>query len=67
MSTGSTASRADTGPVREWAAANGFTVSTRGRISAEVIEANTNWGAGDGAAEQPGLPKVTDPFTVSFT
>ena len=67
MSTGSTASRADAGPIREWAAANGFTVSARGRISAEVMEAYTNRGAGDGAAEKPGLPKVTDPFMVSFT
>jgi len=67
MSTGSTASRADVGPIREWAAANGFTVSARGRISAEVMEAYTNRGAGDGAAAKPGLPKVTDPFMVSFT
>ena len=63
----STAPRADTGAIREWAAANGFTVAARGRISAEVVEAYTNRGAGDGAAEKPGLPKVTDPFTVSFT
>ena len=66
MSTGSTAPRADTRPIREWAAANGFTVSARGRISAEVMEAYTNRGAGDGAAGKPGLPKVTDPFMVSF-
>src|SRR5215216_7524638 len=29
------APRESTGPIREWAAANGFTVSDRGRISAE--------------------------------
>ena len=67
MSTGSTAPREDTGSIRGWAAANGFTVSARGRISGEVMEAYTNRGAGDGAAAKPGLPKVTDPFTVSFT
>ena len=63
----STAPREDTRPIREWAAANGFTVSARGRLSAEVMEAYTNRGAGDGAAAKPGLPKVADPFTVSFT
>ena len=67
MSVASTAPRADAGPIREWAAANGFTVSARGRISAEVMEAYTNRGAGDGAAAKPGLPKVADPFMVSFT
>ena len=67
MSPGSTASREGMGPIREWAAANGFTVSARGRISAEVMEAYPNRGAGDGAAAKPGLPKVTDPFMVSFT
>jgi len=67
MSTGSTASRADVGPIREWAAANGFKVSARGRISAEVMQAYTNRGDGHGAVEKPGLPKVADPFMVSFT
>jgi hypothetical protein len=67
LSTGSTAPREGAGPIREWAAANGFTVSARGRISTEVMEAYTNRGAGDGAAAKPGLPKVTDPFMVSFT
>ena len=67
MSVASTAPRADTGAIREWAAANGFTVSGRGRLSAEVMEAYTNRGAGGGAATKPALPKVTDPFTVSFT
>ena len=67
MSMASTAPRADTGPIRERAAANGVTVSARGRISAEFMEAYTNRNAGGGAAEKPGLPKVTDPFTVSFT
>ena len=67
MSTGSTAPREGMGPIREWAAANGFTVSARGRISGAVLEAFTNRGAGGGAAAKPGLPKVTDPFMVSFT
>lgn len=31
--------RADVAAIREWARANGFTVSDRGRISAEVREA----------------------------
>ena len=67
LSTGSTAPREDAGPIREWAAVNGFTVSARGRISGEVLEAYTNPGAGGGAAAKAGLPKVTDPFMVSFT
>ena len=67
MSMASTAPREGAGPIREWAAANGFTVSARGRISAEVMQAYTNRGVGDGAAAKPGLPKVTDPFMVSFT
>ena len=67
MSVASTAPRADMGPIREWAAANGFTVSARGRLSGEVMEAYTNRGAGGGPATKPGLPKVTDPFTVRFT
>jgi hypothetical protein len=66
MSTASTAPREATGPIQEWAVANGFTVSARGRISAEVMEAYKNRGAGAGAADNPGLPKVADPFTVSF-
>jgi len=67
VSTGSTGPRQDAGPIREWAAVNGFTVSARGRISAEVMQAYVNRGAGGGAAPKPGLPKVTDPFMVSFT
>ena len=66
MSTASAAPREATGTIREWAVANGFTVSARGRISAEVMEAYKNRGAGDGAADNPGLPKVADPFKVSF-
>ena len=67
MSVASTAPRTDTGAIREWAAANGFTVSARGRISAEVMEAYTNRGAGGDAGAKRGLPKVADPFRVSFT
>ena len=42
-----------TATIREWAVANGFTVSARGRISAEVMEAYKNRGAGAGAADNP--------------
>jgi hypothetical protein len=66
MSTASAAPREAAGTIREWAVANGFTVSARGRISAEVMEAYKNRGVGDGAADSPGLPKVADPFKVSF-
>jgi len=68
--TASTAPREATVLIREWAAANGLTVAARGRISAEVLQAYENRGAGtaaaDEAAKKPGLPKVTDPFKVSF-
>ena len=68
MSTASAASPSEAaGTIREWAVANGFTVSARGRISAEVMEAYKNRDAGDGAADNPGLPKVADPFKVSFS
>lgn len=33
------AGQRDYGPVREWAAANGYTVSERGRVPAAVLEA----------------------------
>ncbi len=39
MSSVSRASREDAKAIREWAAAQGLTVSARGRISAEVLEA----------------------------
>jgi hypothetical protein len=64
MSTASTTPPIATGPIREWAAANGFTVSTRGRISAQVMKAYKARDAGDGVAQKPGLPKITDPFKV---
>ena len=68
--TASTAPREATVLIREWAAANGLTVAARGRISAEVLQAyesrGTGAGAADDAAKKPGLPKVTDPFKVSF-
>jgi hypothetical protein len=57
------APRESTGPIREWAAANGFTVSDRGRISAEVTEAYQKWG--ERRAEKPARPKIADPFQVT--
>jgi len=56
----------DTASIRKWAAHNGLAVSARGRISAEVMEAYKNQGAGDGVPEKPALPKIADPFKVSF-
>jgi hypothetical protein len=38
-SSGSSAAKSDTADVRAWAAENGFTVSARGRIPANVIDA----------------------------
>jgi len=57
------APRESTGPIREWAAANGFTVSDRGRISAEVTEAYQKWG--EAKVEKPARPKIADPFQVT--
>ena len=57
------APRESTGPIREWAAANGFTVSDRGRISSEVTEAYQKWG--ERRAERPARPKIADPFQVT--
>jgi hypothetical protein len=57
------APRESTGPIREWAAANGFTVSDRGRISAEVTEAYQKWG--EHRAAKPARPKIADPFQVT--
>ena len=57
------APRESTGPIREWAAAHGFTVSDRGRISAEVTEAYQKWG--EAKAEKPARPKIADPFQVT--
>jgi len=37
----SSSSGGDTGPIREWARANGYKVSDRGRIPADVREAYT--------------------------
>jgi hypothetical protein len=67
MSAASAAPREATGPIREWAAANGFKISARGRISAHVIKAYENRSAGHGVAEKPARPKIADPFKVSFS
>jgi hypothetical protein len=56
-----TAAREDTGQIREWAAANGFTVSARGRIPSEVSEAYRTRSV---AAPKPALPKIGNPFRV---
>jgi DNA-binding LacI/PurR family transcriptional regulator len=56
----------DTASIRQWAVSHGLEVSTRGRISAEVREAYKNRGASDGASEKAALPKIADPFKVSF-
>ena len=43
-------SREDTATIREWATANGFDVSARGRISSTVLEAYENRGNSPAAA-----------------
>jgi hypothetical protein len=68
---------ADTAAIREWASANGFSVSTRGRIAASVREAYENRAASTAAlvVETPTVEaeakpkrrprkKVADPFTA---
>jgi hypothetical protein len=57
-----TSPREDTGQVRAWAAANGFTVSARGRISSVVMQAYRNRSAG---TQKPALPKVGNPFQAN--
>ena len=68
---------AETAAIREWAGANGFRVSTRGRIAASVREAYENRTASTAAlvVETPTVEaeakpkrrshkKIADPFTV---
>jgi hypothetical protein len=68
---------ADTAAIREWASANGFSVSTRGRIAASVREAYQNRAVSAAAlvVETPTveaeakprrrpLKKIADPFTA---
>jgi Lsr2 len=66
VSAASAAPPESTAPIREWAAANGFEVSGRGRVSGQVMDAYRNRGADDGKVEKPARPMITDPFTVSF-
>ena len=66
---------ADTAAIREWAGANGFSVSTRGRISASVREAYESRTASTAALvvetptveakpKRPSRKKIADPFTA---
>jgi hypothetical protein len=68
---------AETAAIREWAGANGFSVSTRGRIAAPVREAYENRAASTAAlvVETPTVAaeakpkrqprkKIADPFTA---
>ena len=68
---------AETAAIREWAGANGFTVSARGRIAASVREAYENRAASTAAlvVETPTVEaeakpkrrsrkKIADPFTA---
>jgi hypothetical protein len=57
-----TSPREDTGQIRAWAAANGFTVSARGRISPEAMQAYRSRSA---TTQKPALPKVGKPFQVN--
>jgi hypothetical protein len=50
--------RQDTATIREWAAANGFAVSTRGRIAAQVREAYDNRNTTSAAALSVTAPAV---------
>ena len=52
------ADRQETAAIREWAAANGFAVSTRGRIAADVREAYENRNNTAGAALSVEAPAV---------
>jgi hypothetical protein len=53
-----TAVREETAAIREWAGANGFEVSSRGRIAASVREAYENRGAASSAAPVVEVPSV---------
>jgi hypothetical protein len=68
---------AETAAIREWASANGFEVSTRGRIAATVREAYENRAAStaalvvetptveaDAQPKRPSRKKIADPFTA---
>ena len=48
--------------MRAWAAANGFTVSARGRISSVVMQAYRNRSAG---TQKPALRKVGNPIQIN--
>jgi hypothetical protein len=52
------ADRQETAAIREWAAANGFAVSTRGRIAAHVREAYENRNNTSAAALSVAAPAV---------
>jgi len=52
------AAREETAAIREWAAANGFQVSSRGRIAASVLEAYHDRDKAASAALTAELPKV---------
>jgi len=65
----------ETAAIREWAGANGFSVSTRGRISASVREAYESRTASTAALvvetptveakpKRPSRKKIADPFTA---
>jgi hypothetical protein len=72
VSAASAAPHEPTGPIREWAAANGFEVSARGRISSQIMDAyqnrdaDKNGDARDAEVKKPARPVITDPFKVSF-
>jgi len=53
-----TADRQETATIREWAAANGFEVSTRGRIAAQVREAYENRNTTSAAALSVATPAI---------
>jgi Lsr2 len=59
-STGASRPREETAAIREWAAANGLEVSTRGRISSTVLEAYENRG-NTAAATAPASEPVVEP------
>ena len=52
------ADRQETAAIREWAAANGFAVSTRGRIAAQVREAYENRNTTSAAALSVATPAI---------
>ncbi|WP_075334924.1 Lsr2 family protein [Pseudonocardia sp. Ae717_Ps2] len=64
---GSTEARRHNQAVRVWARANGYSVSERGRIPAEVVEAYREHGSGTSTSAPEKAAPTTRPQTAQFS